>query len=474
MFASPARTTLWLGTAAYLALGGLAAAFFLERTVFIDLAFHSVTLLKQKTFFIQNQRFVAAFTQAFPLAAQGLGGSLRSVLMAYSLGFVAYYAAIFWACTLWLRQWKMGLLMLLLSTLMVTDTFYWVQSELPQGMALLVLACALMARHRDLSAFPGWQLGLLFGLWFAVAFAHPMLAFPTFFALFFFWEKAPSRAAIPSKMLLAAGIFVAFILLVKNKLLGATAYDAGAMSRADNLRKLFPHYFDLASNRDFLRWCLTDFYLLPLGLAGASFFYFWQKKWRKLLLINGFFFAYLLLVNVSIPESYHRFYLENLWLPLSVFVAVPLALDVLPHFLEKEKSRKWAFALLAACVAARLLNIGLAHRPWTARLDWERSFLKETSALPRKKLLLSESQVPMDKLLLSWGTSFEFMLLSALDHPDSTRLITVDEDPKRLGWATPQPRSVITEWEVWRYDQLPRRYFHPQDTTLYQLVEPAR
>jgi hypothetical protein len=474
MLQSPARTTLWLGIAAYLALGGLAAMFYLERTVFIDLAFHSVTLLKKKTLFIQNQRFVAAFTQLFPLAAQGLGGSLRSVLMAYSLGFVAYYATIFLACTLWLRQWKMGLLMLLLSTLMVTDTFYWVQSELPQGMALLVLVCALMARHRDLSAFPGWQLGLLFGLWLAVAFAHPMLAFPTFFVLFFFWEKDAARAVVSAKMLLASGVFVAFVLLVKNKLLGATAYDTGAMSRADNLRKLFPHYFDLASNRDFLRWCLTDFYLLPLGLAGASFFYGWQKKWRKLLLLNAFFFGYLLLVNVSIPESYHRFYLENLWLPLGLFVAVPLVFDVLPHFLEKEKSRRWAFGLLIFCVAARLLNIGLAHRPWTARLDWERSFLKETSALPRKKMLLSESQVPMDKLLLSWGSSFEFMLLSSLHHPDSTRLITVDEDPKRLGWATNQPRSVITEWEVWRYDQLPLRYFRPQDTTLYQLVEPAR
>jgi hypothetical protein len=470
MFRSSARKTFLLGIAAYMLLGSLAAVFYLERMVFADIAFHTTTILVDKTLFIQNQRFVAACTQLFPLAAQSLNLPLKSVLITYSVGFIAYYCLIFLACTVWLRQWKMGLVMLLLSTLMVTDTFYWIQSELPQGLALLVLVFAIMLRYRTPEGFIGWQLGLLFVLWFAIAYAHPMLAFPTFFILIFFWRKSPSRTAVHPKLVVASGVFVLLILVLKNKVLGPGGYDSEAMERIVNLQKLFPNYFDLASNRDFLRWCLTDFYLLPISFITIEIFYFWQRKWNKFLLFNVFFFGYLLLVNVSIPDSYHRFYLENLYLPLGLFVAVPLVFDVLPRFGENGEWPRWGFAALALCLAVRLSNIGLAHRPWTARLDWERNFMSKNPG----KLIIPENLVPMDKLLMSWGSSFEFMLLSSLDNPAETRMITIDEDPGRHTRALYRNRAIITEIEVWDYDRLPHRYFNPQDTSSYIIVTSVR
>jgi hypothetical protein len=463
---SSARYTLLIGIATYLLLAAMAAVLFLERTVFADIAFHTVTILKQKSLFIQNQRFVAAFTQVFPLAAQSAQLSLKGVLMSYSVGFIAYYGFVFLACTLWLKQWKMGLVMLLLSTLMVTDTFYWIQSELPQGLALLTLTFALMLRYKTPERMSGWALGLLFVLWFTVAYAHPMLAFPIFFMLVFFWKRNPARAAVHPTLVTASAVFVLLVLLLKNKVLGPAGYDSEAMSRVSNLQKLFPNYFNLASNRDFLRWCLTDYYLLPIGFFTNTAFYVWQKKWFKLLLFSSFFLGYLLLVNVSIPESFHRFYLENLYLPLSLFVAVPLVFDVLPHFGKKGDWPRWGFAVLAVFLAARLLNIGIAHRPWMARLDWQREFLREHAG----KLLVPENSVPMKQLFMSWGSSFEFMLLSSLENPNETRLIAIDEDPNRFAWATERPRAAITEWEVWDYEQLPHRYFNPQDSTLYRIL----
>ncbi len=473
MFRSPARATLLLGLSVYTVLAILATVFYLERTVFIDVAFHVVTILKKKTLFIQNQRFVALFSQIFPLAAERLHLSLKGVLLAYSLGFIVYYGAIFAACTAWLRQWQMGLVMLLLSTLLVTDTFYWVQSELPQGLALLVFTFALLLRGRTPEGLTGWQLGLLFGLWFTVVFAHPMLVFPVLFLLLFFVERNTGAARIHPKLLIGSGVFVVLMLLIKNKVFGPAGYDAGAMGRADNLRKLFPHFFDLQSNRDLLYWCLGDYFLLPLTFLAAVVFYFWQKKWYKLLIISSFFLGYLLLVNVSFASGDNRFYLENLYLPLVLFVAVPLAFDLLPYYLAQRQASpvriKWAFGMLAILLGIRLWQIGLAHQPWTARLDWERQLLATTAALPQPKIILPESQVPMDKLVMSWGSSFEFMLLSSLENPDQTRLITIDEDPAHLQWATDQRRAIITEWEVWKYDDLPKRYFHPQDTSLYDL-----
>lgn len=473
MFRSPARATLILGLAVYIVLAILAIVFYLERTVFIDIAFHAVTILKKKTLFIQNQRFVALFSQIFPLAAQGLHFSLKGVLMAYSVGFMIYYAAIFVACTAWLKQWQMGLVMLLLSTLLVTDTFYWVQSELPQGLALLVFTFALLLRGRTPDGLKGWQLGLLFGLWFTVVFAHPMLVFPILFLLLFFAEKNAETARIHPKLLIASAVFAGIILLIKNKVFGPAGYDVNAMGRANNLRNLFPHYFNLQSNRDLLHWCLGDYFLLPLAFLAVTGFYFWQKKWYKLLITGGFFLGYLLLVNVSFANGDNRFYIENLYLPLVLLLAVPFAFDLLPYFLAQQQGNpvriKWAFGVLSILLAVRLLQIGVAHQSWTARLDWERELLSTTANLPQPKIILPESQVPMDKLIMTWGSSFEFMLLSSLESPDQTRMITIDEDPAHLQWATDQRRSVITEWEVWKYEELPKRYFNPQDTSLYEV-----
>ena len=75
----------------------------------------------------------------------------------------------------------------------------------------------------------------------------------------------------------------------------------------------------------------------------------------------------------------------------------------------------------------------------------------------------------MDTLLLSWGSSYEFMLLSSLQNPKDTRLITIDEEPARLVWAINKARTVITEWEIWDYEALPHRYFDPQDTSFYRI-----
>jgi hypothetical protein len=466
------RRTLILGTAAYLILGVLALMYYLERTVFIDLAFHTVTILKTKGLFIQNQRFVAAVSQVFPLLAQGLNFSLKGVLMSYSAGFVVYYGTVFLLCTRWLGQWKMGLVMLFCSTLMTTDTFYWIQSELPQGMALLPLIFAILLRYRSLNQMPGWALSAVFVLWYVVAFAHPMLLFPSLFMVLFFWERNAAKAEIDSKLVLASGVFLLSIVLIKNKLLGTSGYDQEAMSRVKNLLTLFPHYFNIASNRDFLHWCLTDYYFLILGLGLNTYYYIREQKWFKLALALCFFGGYLLLVNVSFVNGFDRFYIENLYLPLCIYVAVPLVMDVLPNLKRGQTSGTipvWIFGALALVTALRLLRIAHAHHAWTDRLDWERSLLAETANLPRPKLLLTEKQVPMDKLKMSWGSSFEFMLLSALDDPQKMRMIMIDEDPARMNWAAGNPHAVITEWEVMEYDKLPKRYFNPQDTTIYEL-----
>ena len=455
-----------IGALAFLGLTILAWVFYLERTVFSDVAFHTVTILKKQSLFIQNQRFVAAFTQLFPLSAERLGMSLEGVLKLYSLSFVCLQALVFTLCVAWLKQWRIGLVMLFVSLLMVQETFYWVQSELPQGMAVLVLFLAVIFRIGDTTRpANSWLTGLAFSLLLTVCYAHPMLLFPTLFALLYLQLPQLKTSTSQRHLLRSATLFTLFVVIVKNKLLGATAYDSEAMSRVNNLIQMFPNYFSIPANGVFLKWCLTDYWLLTLGFLGINTLYVRQKQWLAALLFNAFFFGYLLLVNGSFPDSFHQYYIENLYLPLGFFVALPLALEVMPALKKWIKIPHWEYWLLGGVLLIRLISIGLAHRSWTERLNWQREFMAANPG----KVMVAEKQLPMDKLLMSWGSSFEFMLLSSLENPANTRCIFFDEDPNRMAWATNQPRSIITEWEVFKFDDLPKRYFQPSDTSLYTI-----
>lgn len=131
--------TFKIGSITYIILAILAVILYIERTAFLDISFHLFYILKDGNFAIQNNRFGAFMTQLFPLIGSKIGLPLDVIMKLYSVGFVLYYFSIFLIITKFLKVQKFGIVLLLFSTLMVADTFYWIQSELPQGIAFMIL-----------------------------------------------------------------------------------------------------------------------------------------------------------------------------------------------------------------------------------------------------------------------------------------------------------------------------------------------
>ncbi|MBK9335658.1 MAG: hypothetical protein IPM98_03320 [Lewinellaceae bacterium] len=452
--------TLCLGTAAYAILLVLAAVFYLERMAVLDMAFQTFQILRTGEVQIQSGRFGAVGTQVFPWAAQAAGLPLKGVLMSYSLGHVLYYFGVFLMVTLVLRQWKWGLVLILLATLMTAHTFYWL-SEMPQGLAFLVLVLAWLHHKERLSALRWWAYPLLAAGLVTAFYFHPMVLYAMLFcAAYFFLEKP--RSPIQPLYLLALAIFLATV-FVKYKILKLDWYDAQALERAKAFGALWPNWFDIQSNRDFLRWCRTDYYMIPVLTVLNAAFFLWKKQGLRAALVTVAPVGFVLLVNIPFHPGDNQFYLENLYLPLGLFVAVPLVFAVLPGLLPEK--RHWI--PVAAIAAIGLFRIVSVHRPWTNRLHWEQDFLEKTAHREHRKLLLTEEQASMDTLVLSWGTPYEFLLLSALEHPDSARCILVDEASHRFDPLLAQPGLFLGEFKNYSFDELPRRYFNLTDTSAY-------
>ncbi|MCB9306256.1 MAG: hypothetical protein H6565_06640 [Lewinellaceae bacterium] len=449
-----------LGTAVYAALAALAAVFYLERMAMLDMSFQTFHILRTGSLQIQSERFGAACTQVFPWLAQAAGLPLKGVLIAYSLGHVLYYFVIFTLIVRVMGQWKWGLVLLLLSTMMTTHTFYWL-SEMPQGLAFLVLVMAWLHLKGNLAAICWWEYPFLAFAIVTAFYFHPMVLYAAMFCCLFFGLEKSHVCGRRALYALILGLFL-LTAFVKYKVLKLDWYDAMSLERAGAFSEQWPHWFDIQSNRDFLRWCLRDYYLIPLAVLLNTGFYLRRRIWWKALLVFLTPAAYVLLVNVPFYHGDNQFYLENLYLPLAIFSAVPLVFDVLPVLFPAR-----FLTIIAILLAIRIAHIFLAHQSWTERLHWEQSFLTETARAHDRKLILSEQQVPMDKLIFSWGTSTEFLILSSLDGPDGARCILVDEYPARFDSLRSRRELFLGEFRNYPFDEIPRRYFNLRDTSAY-------
>lgn len=232
------------------------------------------------------------------------------------------------------------------------------------------------------------------------------------------------------------------------------------MSGIKNFITLFPHYFDLQSNKNLLNCFVHDYYFVVVLLIASTIYYIIVCKYGKLLLMLSFFVAYCFLVNISYPNGADQFYIENQYLILSFIVVLPFSVDILP----KIRNSKIEFGIVCLICAIGIFRIINAHTPYSNRLNWNRNLLLKTEEFPQKKLIIPSTHAPKDTLYMTWASSYEFWLLSTIKKGVS-RSIIIEEKENEFDWALPCKKSFITRWGVIDYTDLNKKYFVFNDTS---------
>lgn len=446
------------GTATYAILAVLSLYFYVERTAFLDIAFHLFYILKDGEFTIQNNRFGAFLTQLFPLSGSKAGMDLVSIMKTYSIAFVVYYYAIFFICVRVFKSYQFGLAVLLLNTLMVSDTFYWIQSELPQGLALMMLYFAWLSRYDDLKQtnYAWFHYPLTAVLCFTLVFFHPLLIFPVaFISAFIYLDNTALRPQMKGSLWL---FFLLFIVKLK---FFKTAYDSNSMEGIRNFKTLFPNYVFLESNKKLLEYAVRDYYLVFILFLSLLLFYAWGRKFAKLSLVGLFFMGYLLLVNVSYPNGGEQFYMENLYLPLSVFVIIPFVFEA-PAIFEKRR----LFILIAIILVIRMVDMVDKHKKYTERVAYLDGYINQTALSDQKKIIVSEKNFPIDTMMMTWASPYEIWLLSTVKTGE-TRSILITDNVDEQRWLQGFNAKFVTKWGAFDYAELPRKYFILNDSSHY-------
>ena len=453
------RRTLWAGTALYAVLLLWALWHYRERMLFSDMAFQTFQILRNGSVQVQSGRFGAAGTQVFAWAAQYFHWPLKGVLLSYSAGHVLFQAAAFaWVAGV-LRQWRWAWVLMLQSVLMTAHTFYWL-SEPPQGLAFLIALLAWVDTRTT-----GARLSIAHWLlWGAasvtVVYFHPLMIYVLVYAAVFRWltQEEASRRRL---WWVAVGL-AAVVWWVKYKILPLDWYDAMSMSRAEAFRELWPHWWNIQSNRDFIHWTLTDYYLWPVFWAGAVGL-LWRRGFRWAAAWAAVFpLAYILLINVPFHAGDQQFYLENMYLPLALMVGLPVVMMLFEAPTGSRRTR-WAWWALVLVLGARTGHIVWRQAAWGARLEWVETLAMRPDNPP--KMLIKEEKLPKDLLKFTWGIPYETALLTALEGPQAVRLVFPAHAISDS--LAGQKRLFLGSFKHYPFDQLPAFYLQPDTRTGY-------
>jgi hypothetical protein len=453
---------LFIASLTFLTLLSLSCIYYKERTCFLDISFHLFYILKDGDFAIQNNRFGAFFTQSFPFIGSKFAVSLNNIAIAYSMSFVILPFLTFILIHLGMKNSKISVAYILFVMLMTTHTFYWVQSELPQAISFLFMLIALLDNIVNTDREPTpyfWTISSV--LIFIVCFTHPLIVFPFSFVLTYYYILYPEKR----KIIYVFGFFYFSILVIKS-LFFNTPYESQAMGGIKNFANLFPHYFNLQSNKNLLHYFVHDYYFVIILFIAFLMYCFKQRLYNKIFLLSSYFVGFCFVVNVSYPNGAAQFYLENQYLILSFFVCLPFTFEVLPQI----KNSKIQYGILCMIFAIGIFRIINTHQFYTNRLNWNRNLLLQTEVLPNKKLIISSSKAPEDTLLMTWASSYELWLLSTIEKGIS-RSIIIEENENEFDEAFLANKSFISKWEAFDYSTLNKKYFVFTDTTNYFKIQ---
>ena len=451
------RVVIVAGIISFAYLLILTQIFFKERTCFADMSFVLFYIIKDHSLCIQVNRFGSAVTQIFPLAGVWFGFSLEAIMRLYSAAPIIWYTVVFLICVFVFKKPKHGLIMLLFSTLMVADSFYWITNEQLQGTAFIILLFAFVewSEEKNVSRFIFFPI-LILGI-FIAAFFHPLVIVGFIYFCCYSWLKNRKPIRIISGIIFSCfyGIKLLFFTL--------KTYDNRLYLKLKHVPFQLNDFFSFTTTQNFFNYLFAHYFFWLVALIACSIYFFRKKNYWQLSMLIGLSLVYLFVVLAVNANDNLKFYVESHLLLLGFIVSVPLCFEIIPSI----KKPAVLISILSFGLIIRCADIALDHKQFSQRLEWMENFQKQTENLPNKKLILSDSQVPMETLMMTWGSPYESWLISTYNNPQNARSIVINEDAELYRGVINENKSFLTEWGVFPYSALPEKHFPFHDTSAY-------
>lgn len=453
-----------LATLFILLLG--AGYYYLERILFIDAVHICFNIINTKALAIQEHRYGSFITQIFPLIGVWLHLPLKSILFLYSISFNLFY---FLAAFLLHRkkQYLFSILIALYFTLCVTESYYWTNNEVHQGMVWLLLMFGFIfsynAEQKTGRIIPYLVVALLA---FLAIFSHPIIIMVAgSLSVFFLLENKNLRK---QKNNLIYFIIIFLLIIAKYYFSMNGSYDKQRLNTSNGLTlKMVLFFWEKQTSIGFINSCFKDYWsFLALVVAGLSYL-FYQRKFKLFSWVIFACLIYYICICIIYPECEFKFYIESEWMGISLIAVLPFLVYAASN--NKPKLNLLIFSFIFTIALVRIYNH--SHN-YVKRLDKIKSIVRVLQKKNAPKVAIikdSRNQLEID-LLMDWSLPLETFMMSNFNHSGlSVTAVQVHQNDTNSRLNKVQANCFIGPFAVLNVRELNKEYFRFDTTQKYRI-----
>lgn len=421
----------------------------------LDNSFQLFQIVRTGKLAIQVDRYLAIFTQIFPLVGTKLNLELETIAKLHTLSFPIIYGICFIIIAFIFSNKRIAIIFLLYHFLIVSHSFFWPQCELVQGVSWFLVYVAYMEwirikKNSSLLVFISVPLFIL-----SLVFMHPLIALVyTYYYLFVLIEKRSDAKLIFYNLFLFLLILLFKILFFEN------SYDSVFSDKLSSFVSNFSNEKIGSKLVDVFERIFINYKLLSLIFVSFCIYLILKKKWLPLLLLTSYSFGLILLKTICYNVEMDLFYSEVQYNLVAFFVICMIVeYTLLPI--------EWPTEFLILPLVFSLFFYRVVHISdiYTNRLMFLQDLIHKYQT---KKVLIRAGETEYTKLKLVWGSSFETWLISTLQSGVSSSII-ISDNPDKYKEDMKEVNVWLTEWETFKYEQLNPKYFVFKDTGRYEL-----
>lgn len=394
----------------------LALCFFQER-LYSDAGFFISKVVHYECFWMELNRFMRVFSQWLPLICIKLGCSLKVVLLAYSLGHVLFFYAIYWIGRYKWDSHQIGWLLIGTQTVGILHGFCSPGFELYYASGFLALF-AIILNKNDFSIKNQIYLFILviimvinYQLIIFMIGGVLLLHFASY--KFQYWKEYFLVMAAIVTCFLIKQTFTAHsyeIAKMEQFVLNLTERSYGWDDYVKPLLRFYALYYKE----------LWGIVLITFGLYMRERRYFTAVGYVAFLVITQYIIA------LTYPGIRHSRYQEQCYYPLIFVACFPLIMELSKGFRTKWK---WVFSVgMFSLIVYRFVLISIEIEPFTERVNYMHRVIETAQKRDGNKFIMHEDWWNPLFGGLSFTLGMESMLLSGLVPDQKTIQIIRDTE----------------------------------------------
>lgn len=444
----------------------LAFVFYKERALFLDSSYVLFRVVNDGRLAIQENRYGSFITQIVPLLGAKFHLPLKVIVIAYTVSFNVFYLAIISILIFRIRQYGLAILMSFFYLLYVTDTYYWTNNEVHQGIAWMFLSLGIL----QYGAIKKWNTGVLMLVFAVLGFlaisSHMLVMMPFVFLWFYIvFDREISLFNLKQGIVLSCLLW--FMVWLKYHYSISQSYDGEKLkvTTTFNLR----YTWEVATGTfgtDFLKQCIRVYWIVPVLFGIGMFSLLKDKRWWLALMTISACVLYYVFMCLTFSNTYYmyRFHIESEWMGLGIIASTPFVL----HFLPRQRVSK-AVLIVACIIIIRILYIINSGAIFTNHLQFTQSVLTKMNEKGIRKLAIHESRFVKSKLTLDWALPEESLLLSAMETKLPQRTVLIFHRGME-DTTMKNPVMFIGCFHNYKPQEINRNYFSIDTTAPYTLT----